>query len=152
MTRARVAASSIIDARPEIVYAIIADYRNGHPRILPHEYFKKLEVEEGGVGAGTRTRFEMRVLGTTKSFHHVVSEPQPGRVLVESDVDGNSATTFTVVPHGGGTEITIETEFQTRGGILGALERFLTAMMMRRIYAKELNNLSAYATTKSAGE
>jgi hypothetical protein len=33
-----VTAATFIDAAPERVYSIIADYRNGHPRILPGEY------------------------------------------------------------------------------------------------------------------
>jgi len=53
-------------------------------------------VEEGGVGAGTRTQIETRVLGITKRATHIMREPEPGRVLEEVDVDGFSTTTFVV--------------------------------------------------------
>ena len=57
-----VTAAACIDAAPERVYAIIADYHRGHAGILPHE-FSGLSVERGGVGAGTIIRFRMRVMG-----------------------------------------------------------------------------------------
>ncbi len=47
-----VVASADMDAPPDRVYAIIADYHNGHPHILPKQ-FRNLTVEKGGVGAGT---------------------------------------------------------------------------------------------------
>src|SRR5262252_7828855 len=129
MIKGRASASSRIEAPPARVYSIIADYNQHHPRIVPPEYFKSLEVEEGGVGAGTRIHVTMRVIGTTITFRHIVSEPEPGRVLIESDVEGNSATSFTVdqTDSGAAATLTITTEFTTqRGGILGKIERFLT--------------------------
>ncbi len=74
-----------MDAPADRVYAIIADYRNGHPHILPKQ-FRNLTVEQGGVGAGTIIRFEVRVFGQTQHFRAVVSEPEPGRVLVEENL------------------------------------------------------------------
>jgi hypothetical protein len=148
--RGRASALSGIEAPAARVYSIIADYTQHHRRILPREYFKSLEVEEGGVGAGTRIHVKMRVLGTTIEFRHIVSEPEPGRILIESDVDadGGSVTTFTVDPvdSGAASILTISTEFTTqRNGILGRIERFLTIRVLQRIYKKELSLISAYA-------
>ncbi|GAC1465481.1 MAG: hypothetical protein PVSMB2_32120 [Ktedonobacteraceae bacterium] len=42
---------AVLDARPEDVYATIADYRNGHPHIIPKESLYDLQVEQGGYGA-----------------------------------------------------------------------------------------------------
>jgi polyketide cyclase/dehydrase/lipid transport protein len=147
MSRLRVSAAGVIPARPEKVYKILADYRVHHPHIVPREYFRRLEVEEGGVGAGTRTLLEMRVLGATRVVRHVISEPQPGRVLVEADPHGSSRTSFTVdpVPAGEATRLTIATEIETRGGVLGILERFLVKLALRRIYRRELALLESYA-------
>jgi hypothetical protein len=94
----RVSVSGRIAAPPVQVYAVIADYRQHHPHIVPPEYFRRLDVLEGGVGAGTRTQIEMRVLGMTRVFEQVVSEPQRGRVLVETNQDGSAITTFIVQP------------------------------------------------------
>ena len=148
-TKTSVSASAVIRAPAARVYAILADYREHHPRIVPPEYFRKLEVVEGGVGAGTRTRIEMRVLGITKHATHVIREPEPGRVLEEVDVDGSTVTTFVVDPadNGASANVSIQTTFNVRSGPLGALERLLTASMLRRIYAKELARIGDYAAT-----
>lgn len=54
-------------ARRNCVYAILADYREHHPRILPAAYFTSLTVEEGGIGAGTIFRAEMNVFGNRRT-------------------------------------------------------------------------------------
>jgi hypothetical protein len=56
-----VSASAEVKAPAEKVYAIIADYRHGHPQIVPSPPFGRIEVEQGGFGAGTVIRFPMRV-------------------------------------------------------------------------------------------
>jgi polyketide cyclase/dehydrase/lipid transport protein len=153
MTRYRVGSSGTIGAPPSRVYAVIADYRQHHPRIVPPEYFRKLEVVAGGVGAGTRTRVQMRLLGTSREFEHVITEPEPGRVLVESDVDGSNATTFTVDPGDSSesTHLTITTELVARPGISGVLERLLSSLMLRRVYRKEIARLAEYVAQQRVG-
>jgi hypothetical protein len=68
-------------------------------------------------------------------------------VLVETDVSGYSTTTFTVDPSGDGssTRLTIVTDFKARDGLLGRIERWIAASILRRIYAEELRLLSGYA-------
>ena len=48
MAKHTISASKLISAPVRSVYDLIADYRNGHPRILPKPYFVSLHVEEGG--------------------------------------------------------------------------------------------------------
>ena len=142
-----VTAVASISAAPERVYAIIADYRTGHPRIVP-DAFSDMTVERGGVGEGTIIRFRMRVFGRTQAFRAAVSEPEPGRILVETDLDSNGAiTTFTVNagPAAGTSEVTITTELPVRSGPLGAIERFFTTRFLRPLYIKELALLAACA-------
>jgi hypothetical protein len=137
-----------IDAPPSRVYSIVADYDQHHPRILPPQYFKAIRVEQGGVGAGTRLTVTMRVMGTTQTFRHTVTEPEPGRVLVESDAEGYSVTTFTVaqVDSGRASLLSITTEFTPRKtGLLGRIERYFTRRVLCRIYDKELALISDYA-------
>jgi hypothetical protein len=141
-----VSATADIPAPASTVYRVIADYREHHPRIVPPEHFRNMRVLEGGFGAGTRTMFDAHVLGTTHHIHHVVSEPEPGRVLVERDVDGPNSTTFTIEPTGTqSARLTIESNMNTRGGLAGVLERWMTAAVLRRIYQKELARIAAYA-------
>ncbi len=95
---------------------------------------------------------EMKVLGARKRFTHLVTEPEPGRVLVESDRDGSVATTFTVDPvePGRSCRVTFETVFDVHDGIYGRIEQFLTAAMLRRIYLQELANLNAYVRSQNS--
>lgn len=148
MKTQQVSAAAIINAPAKQIYAILADYRDGHPRILPQQYFSSLEVERGGVGAGTVIRFQMRAPGMTRTFHADISEPEPGRVLVESNrVEGDpapqSVTTFTVDPLDGGHQarVTIDTELS----VSNWLEGFFTTMFLRRVYAQELKQIAALA-------
>lgn len=145
----RVSVSAVVAAPPARVYAILVDYREEHPLILPSRYFRRLEIEKGGIGAGTRLRVTMRVLGATRVVSLVVAEPEPGRVLLESEIDGAAATTFTVDPEGGGaaSRVTIDTTFAVKGGMAGTVEGLVTARMLSKIYRQELALLAQRAET-----
>jgi hypothetical protein len=148
-----VSASATIPARRERVYSLIANYNDGHPRILPRQ-FTSLVVEQGGVGAGTIIRFQMSVFGKKQTFRAAITEPDPGRVLVETDLDANGAvTTFTVNPGGApaDSQVTISTELRVRSGFLGKIEKTLTTLLLRPLYVKELENLARVATGPFAG-
>ena len=108
----RVSASAVVKAPAEQVYGIIADYRDGHPRIIPRPPFQSLDVEEGGFGAGTVIRFQMRMLGRTQTVRAAITEPEPGRVLVETCQQEGIVTTFVVEPcdEGRHAHVTITTE------------------------------------------
>jgi hypothetical protein len=148
----RVAASARIVAPPARIYAVLADYRQHHPQVVPPEYFPRVEVLEGGVGAGTRTRVEMRVLGTSRTFEQVVSEPEPGRVLMESNTDGSGVTTFTVEGAAGDSaDVTIATELPLRPGLGGRIERLCISILLPRIYRKELALLAKYVARPANG-
>jgi hypothetical protein len=147
----KVEASARVGAPAEVVYNIIADYRQGHPQILPRKYFEWLEVEQGGRGAGTVIRFQMRVLGQTRVLRAAVTEPEPGRVLVETDTGGDGpVTTFTVEPEGSASHVTFSSEMSTAGGPLGVLERFVLRRVLRRIYARELEQLGRVAVERTS--
>ena len=152
MTTQRISERAIIPAAPAQVYATIADYHKGHPAILPKPWFRDLIVEQGGVGAGTVIRFTMRVLGTTHTLRAKITEPVPGRVLVETN-DTGSVTTFTVTPVSGNaaSEVEIMTEVPVRRGIAGALEGLVTKAVLRRIYPRELALLATLHATKGSG-
>ena len=148
-----VSASALIPARRERVYKLIANYRDGHPRILPRQ-FSNLVVEQGGVGAGTIIRFQMSVFGKKQTFRAAITEPEPGRVLVESDVETDGAvTTFTVDPGSAPADsrVTIATELPVPSGFLGWIERKFATILLRPIYLKELENLARVATGPFGG-
>lgn len=135
-----VQASASIDAPAASVYRLVADYRDGHTRIVPPKYFSDLRVESGsGWGAGTVITYRMRALGSTTNARAAVTEPQPGRVLVESDAGNQTLTTFVVDPQGErGSRLTISTTLPTHSGIRGWLERRFIRYYLGRVYAAEL--------------
>ncbi len=44
MRRAHAEASALIDAPAAEIYAVLTDYGNAHPHILPKPYFTKLSI------------------------------------------------------------------------------------------------------------
>jgi hypothetical protein len=130
------------------VYALLADYETGHPTILP-DAFSGLEVLEGGVGAGTVIRFRVRLLGRVRAVTARIAEPEPGRVLTETDVETGAVTKFTVDPRGGDSRLRIETSWEARGGIAGFLERMLAPRLLRRLYEEELDLVERWAARSS---
>jgi hypothetical protein len=74
-----------------------------------------------------------------------VAEPEPGRILTESDTDSSAVTTFTVSPQGGASIVQISTTWDGAGGIGGLFERMFAPRVLRAIYASELERLDVYA-------
>ncbi len=153
MKTQQVSATAMINAPARQIYAIVADYHDGHPRILPKQYFSSLEVKRGGVGAGTVIRFQMRAPGMPCTFLADVTEPEPGRVLMESNrvetkPASQSVTTFLVDPINDGqqAQVTISTALS----VANWLEGFLTKMFLRRVYAQELKQIAALAEERVA--
>ena len=80
----------------------------------------------------------------------VVTGPQPGRVLVERDIDCGTSRTFEVVPAGAGEcDVTIATDMPHKGGLAGAIERFVTKRMLPRIYREELSQIDRVARSET---
>jgi hypothetical protein len=150
MSTFTIGAAARVNAPARRVYETIADYRNGHARIIPPKYFKSLDVEEGGVGAGTVIRFTMRVLGSERVGRARVTEPQPGRVLVETELTTGFVTTFTVAPAGdSASDVSIETQVPGKPGISGAVERWVAKSVLPRIYRDELALLASELGSES---
>ena len=126
------------------MYGYIADMREHHPQFLPSA-FSDFQVESGGVGEGTITRFTVTAGGRTRQYRMKVAEPEPGRVLTESDTGSSLVTTTTVTPQGGRSLVTISTTWQGAGGIGGFFERLFAPRAMRGIYTDELERLDSYA-------
>ena len=96
-------------------------------------------------GAGTVIRVELRVLGRPSSFRAVVTEPELGRVLVETN-DNGMTTTFLVESRAGGRHSFVTfTTTMSRSGVLGALEGWLVPRLMRPVYQRELAQLATVA-------
>ena len=146
----RVTESIAVAAPAAVVYGLIADYRGGHPSILPPEYFQDLVVEKGGVGAGTVIRFTMIAYGKRTQARATVEEPEPGRVLVEVDQTTGATTHFIVEPLSAGrARVTFDTHYPIRGAF-GFLERLMVPGYLRKVYRAELAQLARRAMEEAA--
>lgn len=138
-----------VGAPADLTYRLIADDAH-HVRFLP-DCFSDFETVEGGVGAGTVHRFKVEAGGRTREYLMRVDEPQPGRVITETDANSSLVTTFTVTPAGDACTVKIETTWQGAGGVGGFFERTFAPKAMRKIYADELARLDAYARSQATG-
>jgi hypothetical protein len=146
MGRASAQAERLIGAPPGAVYAVLADYTTRHPKIMPAPPFSNLEVESGGVGAGTVFHITLRMLGRRQQLHMRVAEPEPGHVLTETNLDTGVVTEFRVAPRDGGSRTLagMSSESETQGGLRGLVDRLVTPLLMGRIFAKQLRQLDRY--------
>jgi len=117
---------------------------------LPKPPFVSLTVEKGGVGAGTVLHVKMKVMGKLQAFNTIVTEPEPGRVLVETN-DTGYITTFTIDPQNDGkySYVTFTTEITKSSNLLKRIEFFFSKQFLPLVYKKELENLSKIAAIKS---
>lgn len=154
MTIIRAQATRTVAAAPERVYAVFSDYDVAHPAILPRPYFDEITVEEGGQGAGTVVRVRMKAMGVENNYRLTVTEPEPGRRLVEADPAAGVETTFLVEPHNGGREsqVTITIDTEASPGVKGWVERLILPPFSRRILQKELQLLADYLAEGDAAE
>jgi hypothetical protein len=133
-----------IPASPAAVYGVFADYKVAHPSILPPSFFVGLRIEQGGYGAGTVILVDGRFAGRTRTIRGVVTEPEPGRLLVESYPAERMVTSFKVVPKYGGAEVTISTLMPKRWGPIGWMEERVVRRLLSRVFAEELDLVAAY--------
>jgi hypothetical protein len=133
-----------IDAPADEVYSYLADMHQ-HQRFLPPA-FSDFQIDQGGVGAGTVTSFKVTAGGRTRSYRMQVTEPIPGRTLVETDTGSSLVTTFDVAPRGDKSLVSITTSWDGAGGIGGFFERTFAPRALARLYLDQLDRLNTYAT------
>lgn len=147
----RIQARYEIDAPPQAIYNVIADYRVGHQAILPRPAFEEMVVDEGGFGAGTVIRLRVRIFGKAYFYHQRVTEPEPGRVIQETDINTGQLTRFFIDPLNGGqrTRVTIASEFPAQSKAFIFLERIMHQFITKRLFNIELRQLEAYVKTQA---
>ncbi len=144
-------AERTVPASADAVYALLADYRNGHPSILPPA-FSDLTVLRGGIGAGTEIRFALELAGRKHVVEARVDEPEPGRVLSETYPEKDAVTRFTVDPVGSQSRVRIETTWESSRGLAGIVERLIAPRIFRQLYAQELDLIERWAIERASGE
>jgi uncharacterized protein YndB with AHSA1/START domain len=145
-TAPTVAASAerTIDAPVVHVYQYLADM-HVHARLLPRPFYD-FQVEEGGVGAGSVVGFKINFAGGVRQLRMQVSEPEPGRTVVQTDTSGSGLViTFTVTPQREQALVNITSSFNGETGVAGFVERIIAPRRLHRVYTEELARLNAHA-------
>ena len=144
MAQILVTADKTVNAPADTVFGYVRDMRE-HPNFLPSA-FSDFQVESGGVGPGTITRFTVTAGGRSRNYRMKIDEPEPGRIITESDTGSSLVTKTTVTPREGGvSHVEIATTWQGAGGIGGFFERTFAPRALRAIYEDELRRLDDYA-------
>jgi hypothetical protein len=141
--KSRFAAERRMDVPADVAFHCLADYREHHrPEGFLPPAFSAFEVHRGGVGAGTEASWTVDLGGRTRRMSAAITEPEPGRRLVETG--GGAVTTFTVAPSGAGCVVRFDTVFD-EPGLSGVVLRLLIGRLLGPLYADELARLEAYA-------
>jgi hypothetical protein len=141
----------LVPATRDRVQAIVADYADGRPQIIPPASYLDYKVLHGGRGAGTVVSYRLKAGGRERPYELEVSEPSPGGILVERDRNSSLVTTWTLTPSsdGASTGVKLSTPWQGSEGIGGFFERAFAPRGLRRIYQDILGRLAARATTSA---
>lgn len=149
MAEIRVAVERVIAAAPERVYRYIADYRQHHGNWLPPEYSSYRAQAPGDDGASD-VFYHLKTGSRERDYHMRVTEPTPGRTVMERDTGSSLEKTWTVEPAGDESRVRIETRWQGAGGIGGFFERTFAPRVLSALYAVELKRLDDYARQQAS--
>lgn len=148
MVRFTVETDSVIHAAAKDVYAVLADYNNGHPKIMPPQYCEGLNVLKGsGVGENSRIEAHFNIYGQRETLVMDVSEPEPGRILQEIDTKATNITRFIVDPIDQATcRVTLQTKIMKQTGIPPGptLDMWLKSFVLKQIFTEELKLLNDF--------
>jgi hypothetical protein len=148
VAKIRVEQEGVVGAPADLTYRLIAQDEH-HQRFLPPA-FSDFETLQGGSGAGTVHRFALSAGGRTRRYTMDVHEPEPGRVITESDRNSSLVTSFTVMPDSEHCRVLISTTWDGAGGIGGFFERTFAPRVISRLYADELKRLDRYARSQAS--
>lgn len=142
MSHIHVKKERVINARPEVVYDTLADYKGKRKQLLTPN-FLDYTIERGGQGSGTMLRYRLQAAGRERPYHVSVQEPVKGQVLVERDTNSSLVTTWSVAPvkDGRKTRVSVESDWTGGNGVKGFFERTFAPMGLRRIYDTMLSHL-----------
>src|SRR5258708_6734764 len=123
MSQIYVRCERVIEARPEEVFRVLADYVEKRPRVLPPQ-FQDYHVVDGGTGTGTTVCYRLHAGGRVRAYTMYVEETTPGQVLTERDKGSSLVTRWTVRPiaEGQRSRVQVETSWSARRGVGGIFE------------------------------
>ncbi|TMC21775.1 MAG: SRPBCC family protein [Chloroflexi bacterium] len=144
MGRIYVKSERVVNGKPEVVYATLADYEEKRPLILTPN-FLDYRVEQGGRGDGTVVSYRLQAARRERPYHMLIHEVVKGSVITEQDTNSSLITTWTVSPQEGGQQsrVRVTSEWEGGSGIGGFFERLFAPTGLSCIYGKMLAMLNA---------
>ena len=153
MVRFTVKSSCVINAPAKDVYSVLADYNNGHPKIMPKNFCEGLRVVKGtGIGENTRIEVRFNIYGQRETLIMDISEPEPGRILQEIDTKAVNITRFIVDPiDQESSRVTIQTKVMKQTGIPPGpyLDMIIKEIVLKRVFKAELETLNNFMVSES---
>lgn len=134
------------------VYAIVADVRDHHFRVVPESVDRSTyRVLEGGYGAGTVVEYQTAISRIDHPLRYLVEEPEPGRVVVFRHEGGLVEKRYEVDAAGpAACTMTSRVRVARRAGFLGIIDRLLGRSFIQRMAEQKLDNIEQYAATLGA--
>jgi uncharacterized protein YndB with AHSA1/START domain len=146
MAEIHVETSRQIAAPPERVYKRLSDYGPGRLAWMPTANYSELSVVKGGTGAGTEVTYRLKVGPKQRVYKMLVSAPEPGSSLVETDSASSMVFTWKVQPDGAGSRVTAASSWRGGSGIRGFMERLFAPGGVKRMLDTALAGLDSTVT------
>ncbi len=144
MAQINVVVERAVSAPPEKVLALLADYSGKRGELWP-AMITDYRVVEGGTGAGTRIAYRLHATRKrVRDVEAVVSEPDAGRTLAETDQRSSLRTLWTVEPAAMGSTVSVATSWVGAGGVGGIFERAFAPIGIRKLWNGVLDNLGQH--------
>ena len=152
MSHIFVESERVVNASPEDVYEVLADYKGKRQQILTPN-FLDYNVEKGGRGSGTVVRYRLHAARRERPYRMVVEEAVKGKLLTERDTNSSLVTTWKLSPveDGKQTVVRVATEWQGGKGVGGFFERTFAPLGLRRIYNNMLSLLAQSVQSSDQG-
>ncbi len=150
MSKVHVNSERVINAAPQDVYAVLADYKKMRPRMLT-DNFLDYKVEKGGHGDGTVVSYRLHAANRERPYKLRVDESVKNEVLTERDSNSSLVTTWALSPLRSGkqTKVRVSTEWEGAAGVGGFFERTFAPLGLRSIYASMLDSLAGLVKPSS---
>lgn len=137
MTTLQIETEVVVPACAAAVYRVLADYAGARRRLQPRRFVARSRVKAGGIGGGTRLDVLLHGPHDGLPLDVVVTEPEAGTVLVESDAAAGVRRTFVLEPCDRGThtrvQAVLDIDARHVGGPLEHALRELHAMELARL-------------------
>jgi uncharacterized protein YndB with AHSA1/START domain len=141
----RVEAEIVVPRPPAEVFEFVAD-QNRRRLLLPDNFRDFRVLSDAAAGEGTRVAFT--IVGGDGTEHPMrieIRDWNPPHGLTEQDLDNDAALRWSFRPEGGGTRVTVVSEYAVQGTVFHRLvDRWFARKALQASLLVELQRLKRY--------